>query len=195
MLFSVRLSVLRSTDACWCAKISYRPSNTTAIHHPKRPRSQRVFKWRLVHSMVDSYRLYLDRLRQDDIYCQTFLLLTTEVHTLIIFFLRKTIFFECFKSLLNLKNHAIGNLVHYIDDNAVGINVNTWTFVFGQIFHHYSKQWKIKIQKKIALALQYDFTSKQLRHGESVHLWFNLQCTGYSVIIRVTPCLLFNDGF
>lgn len=90
--------------------------------------------------MVDSYRLYLDRLRQDDIYCQTFLLLTTEVHTLIIFFLRKTIFFECFKSLLNLKNQAIGNLVHYIDDNAVGINVNTCTFVFGQIFHHYSKQ-------------------------------------------------------
>lgn len=102
----MRLSVLRSTDACWCAKISYRPSNTTAIHHPKRPRSQRVFKWRLVHSMVDSYRLYLDRLRQDDIYCQTFFItkhLTTEVHTLIIFFLRKTIFFECFKSLLNLK--------------------------------------------------------------------------------------------
>lgn len=29
---------------------------------------------------------------------------------------------------------------------------------------------KIKIQKKIALAFQYDFTSKQPRHGESVHL-------------------------
>lgn len=71
---SVHLSVLRSTDACWCARVSYRPSNTTAIRHPKRPRSQRVFKWRLVHSLVDSYRVYLDRLRQDDIYCQTFLL-------------------------------------------------------------------------------------------------------------------------
>lgn len=74
----------------------------------------------------------------------------------------------CFKILLNLKNHVLGNFFHYIGNNAVRINVNT--FEYRQIFHHYLKTMKIKIQKKIALAFQYDFTSKQLRHGESVHL-------------------------
>lgn len=54
-----------------------------------------------------------------------------EVYILIIFFLRKIIFFECFKSLLNLKNYVIGNFVYYIDDNVVGINVNIYIFVFG----------------------------------------------------------------